>query len=132
MHVSELFLLLGRVLHFDGLNFAVVVFAFYRNERYLRAFPAQLGARLKLAGLKWNVLGNVYASVISGMQSERAVSCGKFQPYFNPRTCYIADFAFGIYRAVVRSNLENCALREAQRQKRENASHGQREPGHNV
>lgn len=121
-----LLLLLGRVLHFDGLNFAVIGLAFYRNERYLRAFPAQLRARLKLASLKWNVLGNVYTSVISGMQSEGAVCCGKFQPHFNPSTGYIANFAFGIYRAVVRGDLENTALRQAQRQKCEDASHGQR------
>ena len=113
-------------LDFDGLNFAVVAFVLDRYESYFRSFSVQLGTRLELARLKRNVLGNVYTSAISGMQSERAVSCGKLQPHFNPSTCYIANFAFGIDRAVVRSDLENCALREAQRQKRENASHGQR------
>jgi len=94
--------------NFNRLNFAVVAFVLDRYEGYFRGFPVQLRARLELARLKRNIFGNIHASVIARVQSERAISCCDFQPHFHTGTCHVANASFGVNPDVVGRNSFDC------------------------
>jgi hypothetical protein len=123
-------------LNFDGLNFAVVAFMLDRNERYFRGLPVQFGARLELARLERNILGNVQPCVIARVQSERPVGRRNFQPHFNAGTRYITYCALGVHLGMLaRISFGRRGLRAPQRESHKNTCHhrdNQQQPSHKV